>query len=116
MVHVQKETVGDLSERRNTRATVDLTQVEINELVAAHTPRHELARTPPKALSELSAAPPSALESAALTPVGQVELPSVFDVAGFLPPHESPEPFVDAPSVAVVDGRGRGRRYYSCGP
>ena len=97
----KKNQSATLTNPRDTRATVDLTQVDIHDLVAAHTPRHEIPRTPPKAISDLSAVQPAALELAAPTPVGQVELPSVLDVVGSPPLHESPEPFVDASSHPV---------------
>ena len=94
----KKKQSATITNRRDTRATVDLSQVDIHDLVAAHTPRHEIPRTPPRAISDLSAVQPAALEFAASTPVGQVELPSVLDVVGSPLLHESPEPFVDASS------------------
>ena len=92
----RKKQSATITNRRDTRATVDLSQVDIHDLVAVHTPLHEIPRTPPRAISELSAVQPAALEFAALTPVGQVELPSVLAVVGSPPLQESSEPFVDA--------------------
>ena len=79
MVHDQKKLSSNVTTRRATRATVDLSQVDIQDLVAFLLQHRELARTPPGGASPSIAVQPTSSEGLAPAPVGQEEPPSLPD-------------------------------------
>ena len=75
----KKQLSSNVTTSRATRATVDLSQVDIHDLVAFLPQHRELARTPPGGASPSIAAQSTSSEVLAPATVGQEEPPSLTD-------------------------------------